>query len=185
MPAWRWVKAGLALALLAGTSTAAPGGSPPSAEYQIKAVFLFNFAQFVEWPAQAFSTARSPLVIGVLGEDPFGSYLDEMVQSEKIGERPLTIRRFQSVDEITECHILFVSHSFATQFDKIALQLEGHHLLTVGDVDNFNRNGGIVRFATEKGKIRLRINMEAARDSDLTISSKLLRWATLVTAEKG
>ena len=178
---------GLLLALvLAGPAAAEAPAPAPSPEYQVKAVFLFNFAQFVDWPAKAFPDAAAPLVIGVLGEDPFGPYLDELVRNEKISGRPLVVRRFRTAQEITgDCHILFVSHALAGQFDKIAPALQGRSLLTVGDAENFSRQGGMVRFVTESGKIRLRINVESAKECGLTISSKLLRWATIVTKEKG
>lgn len=184
-PGRRWAAGLFALALLAGARAAAPAPAPPSAEYQVKAVFLFNFAQFVEWPERAFPDDQAPIVIGVLGEDPFGAYLDELVQNEKIGDRPLVVRRFRRVEDITVCHILFVSHSVAGQFNKIFASLRGRNLLTVGEADNFCRLGGIVRFVTENGKIRLRINLEPAQGAELTISSKLLRWATIDNPGKG
>ena len=174
----------LAAIFWAGVSQAAPAERTPSAEYQVKAAFLFNFAQFVEWPAQAFPSAQGPIVIGVLGEDPFGSYLDDLVRSETVGGRSLVVRRFNQAGEISECHILFVSRSLAGQFDKMAADLQRRNLLTVGDADNFTRLGGIVRFVTENGKIRLRINTEAARAAGLKLSSKLLRWATIVPPGK-
>lgn len=156
-----------------------------SAEYRVKAGFLFNFLQFVEWPARAFRDPAAPIVIGVLGEDPFDGYLDELVQGEKVGERPIVVRRFRRGDAIADCHILFISRSEAAQFDKTISAFAGRSILTVGDADGFERAGGIVRFAIENGKIRLRINPDAAKAADLTISSKLLRLATLVTKEKG
>src|SRR5688500_2932564 len=79
------------------------------AEYQLKAVFLFNFAQFVEWPPEAFPENQSPLVIGVLGEDPFGPYLDQIVSGENANNRPLAVQRYRQVEEIKTCHILFIS----------------------------------------------------------------------------
>lgn len=155
-----------------------------SAEYRVKAGFLFNFLQFVEWPARALGDPAAPIVIGVLGDDPFGGYLDELVQGEKVGERPIVVRRFRRTDEIANCHILFLSRSEAAQFEKQLAALAGRNVLTVGDADGFERAGGIVRFAIENGKIRLRINTDAAKAAELTISSKLLRLATLVTREK-
>ena len=155
-----------------------------SAEYQLKAVFLFNFAQFVEWPASAFPDPRAPLVIGVLGKDPFGSYLDELVSGEKIGDRPLVIRRFSRLEDLAGCHILFVSRSEARSLDTIMARLKEQSLLTVSDADAFTRQGGMVRFAMENGKIRLRINVEAAKAGHLRISSKVLRPDTLATPGK-
>ncbi|MES1166713.1 MAG: YfiR family protein [Pseudomonadota bacterium] len=177
----RWI---LVAALLGPAGTEALAQGKPPTEYQVKALFLFNFAQFVEWPEHAFRDAQAPLVIGVLGDDPFGAYLDELVKGEKIGARPLVVRRFSRADDINECHILFISRSESAQLDKIIASLKGRSLLTVGDADTFIRKGGVVRFVTENNKIRLRINVEAAKASDLTISSKLLRPATIVTADK-
>ena len=109
----------------------------PSPEYQIKAIFLFQFAQFVEWPARAFHGAHDPLVIGVCGEDPFGSFLDEAVRGEKIGERPLVVRRYRRGEDIADCHILFISRSESGQLDQILARLKGRSVLTVGDMEQF------------------------------------------------
>jgi len=168
----------LGLALLAASASATPTPTAPT-EYQIKAVFLFNFAQFVEWPAAAFHEAQAPLVIGVLGDDPFGALLDEAVRGERIGGRPLVVRRYRRVDEVGECHILFISSSEAGQIDRVVARLKGRSVLTVGDTEPFNRVGGMVRFVIENKKIRLRINVEAAKAADLVISSKLLRPAMI------
>ena len=178
--AWlRRTGAALCLGWLALAGPAGRAQSPASPEYQVKAVFLFNFAQFVEWPARAFRDDHAPLVIGVLGEDPFGAYLDEAVKGEKIGPHPLVARRFHRVEDITECHILFVSHSEAGRLEAILPRLRSLGVLTVGDFDNFIRQGGIVRFVTVNSKIRLKINLDAAKAAHLTISSKLLRPAMI------
>ena len=184
---WRFAPRRAAWLLGAGLLTGAAAQAPlppPVAEYQVKAVFLFNFAQFVDWPEQAFKDDQAPIVIGVLGEDPFGSYLDEVVQSEKIGGRALVVRRYRRGEDVAGCHIPFVSPSSAAQLERVLADLHGQSVLTVGDVDNFCRRGGMVRFIKEKGKIHLRINVEAAKAAGLTISSKLLRWATIITTGK-
>ena len=95
-----------------------------SKEYQVKALFLYNFSQFVEWPAEAFAEAQSPLVIGVLGEDPFGAYLDEIVRGEKVNNHPLVVQRYHQVEEIKTCHILFISQSEAKRLEQIFTPLE-------------------------------------------------------------
>jgi hypothetical protein len=174
----------IGLVLACASAPTAPAQSAPPAEYQVKAVFLFNFAQFVDWPAQAFHEPLAPLVIGVLGEDPFGTYLDDLVSGEKIGDRPLLVRRFKRVEELTDCHIVFICRSEARNLAQIVTRLKGQSLLTVSDADTFTRQGGMVRFATENGKIRLRINVEAAKACHLTISSKLLRPDTIATPGK-
>jgi hypothetical protein len=170
------------LLLLGGRDGSAQTG--PSREYQIKAVFLFNFAQFVEWPPAAFAGSNSPLVIGILGGDPFGAYLDETVRDEKVNNRPLAIQRYHQVDEIKTCHVLFISRSEASHLEQILVRLKDRSILIVGDGDDFVQRGGMIRLATTQNKIRLSINVDAAKAANLTISSKLLRAADLVTASK-
>jgi hypothetical protein len=175
-----WARLCAAVLLLAGPGARADGPS----EYQIKAVFLFNFAQFVEWPSTAFDGPKAPLVIGVLGEDPFGSSLDTTVRGEIINQRPLVVRRFQRVEEVDHCHILFVSRSESKRLEAVVAALRGRTILTVGDTDGFALRGVMIRFITEKNRIRLRINLEAAKAAGLVVSSKLLRPAEIVTTQE-
>jgi hypothetical protein len=172
------------LLALSALTLGASGQTVPSREYQLKAVFLFNFAQFVTWPPTAFADENAPLVIAVLGEDPFGNYLDETVRGEKVGGHPLVIRRYDRVEDIKDCHILFVSPSENTRMKDIIAGLRGRSILTVGETDGFAHEGGMIRFMTEQNKIHLRINLEAARAENLTISSRLLRLADIVGPEK-
>lgn len=155
-----------------------------SKEYQVKAIFLFNFAQFVEWPAGTFSDAQKPLVIGVLGDDPFGTYLDDTVRGEKVNGRPLVVERYRRLEEVKTCHILFISRSETARLKQHLEGLKSRNILTVSEIDEFCRLGGMIQFVTEKSKIRLKINVEAAKAANLTISSKLLRPAEIV-ATKG
>ena len=169
----------LSVVLLAG-GLDSPAETVPPPEYQLKAVFLFNFAQFVEWPPEAFPEAQTPLVIGILGEDPFGAYLDETVRGETVNNRPLTVQRYSQVEEIKTCHVLFISRSEAYRLEQILASLKGRNILTVGDAVGFARRGGMIRFLIEQNKIRLRVNLEAAKDANLVLSSKLLRPAEIV-----
>jgi hypothetical protein len=155
-------------------SFASPAQSAPASEYQVKAAFLFNFAKFVAWPAHAFPDANSPYVIGVLGRDPFGSYLDDTVRGEHINNRPLVIRRYHNQTEINNCHVLFISRSESDRLDQIVAALKNRTLLIVTDTDGGN-GGVIIRFVTEGNRIRFKIDAEAAKAANLTISSKLLR----------
>jgi len=154
----------------------------PSREHQVKAVFLFNFAQFVEWPPQAFPEAATAVVVGVLGEDPFGAFLDETVRGEKVNGRPLVIQRYRRVEEIKACHVLFISGSEAGNLRAILGSLKGRSILTVSDTEGFARDGGMIGFVTEKNKTRLKINVEAAKAANLTISSRLLKPAEIVNS---
>lgn len=141
---------------------------------EVKAAFLFNFAQFVEWPTNTFASAEAPFVIGIVGEDPFGEVLESIVRGESVRGRPLQIRRFRRSRDIAGCHILYLSPSEDRRTAEILAGVRGRPILTVGEGDNFIASGGIMQFVTER-RIRLRINLERAREAGLTISSKLLR----------
>lgn len=151
-----------------------------SKEYQVKAVFLFNFAQFVTWPPAAFAAPDSPFCIGILGDDPFGSFLDETVNGEKVNGHPLVIQRYQDVEKVNNCQILFISPSESQQLGNIFAKLRGRNILTVGDKEGFVRGGGMIRFVMRDNKVHLRINPEAAKAEGLAISSQLLRLAEIV-----
>jgi hypothetical protein len=149
-------------------------------EYEIKSVFLYNFAQFVEWPDGSFSDPQQPMVIGILGTDPFGSFLDETVRGEKIQNHPLVVARYRKLEDVKDCQILYLSRSEAASLDPMLVSLKGRNILTVSDAEDFANHGGVIQFRTESNKIRLTINTAAARAARLTISSKLLKLAELV-----
>jgi hypothetical protein len=180
---WRRLAAALLSALLwvGGPSLSAKTTIPK--EYQIKAVFLFNFAQFVKWPPAAFARANQPFCIGVLGDDPFDSFLEETVKGEKVNGHPLAVRRYGRVEDVKDCQILFISRSESQRIEKIIAGLKGKNILTVGDVEGFIQKGGAIRFFTEKRKIRFKINPEVTKRVNLSISSKMLRLAEI--AEPG
>jgi hypothetical protein len=167
-------------AVLMCTTTLVCPANAATPEYEVKAVFLFNFTQFVEWPADAFANSTSPLVIGVLGEDPFGAVLDEAVRGEKVNGRSLVVQRYRSAAEINNCQLLFLSSSESPRVTQTLESLKGHSILTVSDIDGFAGKGGIIRMATLNRKIHLRINLDAAQAARLTLSSKLLRPAEIV-----
>jgi hypothetical protein len=166
---------------LAWSSGPRPAVAQELPEYQLKAVFLFNFAQFVEWPASAFARADSPIVLCVAGEDPFGRHLDDVVRGESVGGHPMEARRFRRGEAISGCHILFISRSEEGRLRQILDELKGQSTLTVGDSDGFAHGGGMIRFVTDRSRIRLRINLAAAEAASLRLSSKLLRPAEIVS----
>lgn len=153
-------------------------------EYQLKAAFLFNFVQFVEWPAAAFDTDASPVVITILGEDPFGDHLDQLVQDEKIGGRPIAVQRHARVEEVKNCHLLYISERNAAKLKAILAQLAQKPILTVSDAPDFSSSGGMIRFVKQENRLRLLINVDVATAAGLTLSSKLLRPAQIVTTAR-
>ena len=144
-------------------------------EYQVKAVFLFNFAQFVSWPST--QPPDTPFVIGIVGDDPFNSYLDETVRGEKVNNRLLTTQRFRRGRDPHNCNILFISQSERDRAAQIVSSLKGRSVLTVSDIEGFGDLGGMIELFTEKNKIHVRINLEAVKAANLKVSSKLLRVA--------
>ena len=146
-------------------------------EYQVKAAFLFNFSKFMEWPPEAFSSPDEPFIVGVLGNDPFGRYLDEIVTGEKILGHVMTVHRYNDISEINKCHILFINKPGKTA--EIINNLKGKSILTVSDDPEFNQHGGIVKFYPENEMIKLQINVSAAKEANLNVSSKLLRIAKI------
>ena len=180
--AWqRWLCAALAAAVLLHATAAAELAS----EYQVKAVFVFNFSHFVDWPPQSFTAPNEPFVIGILGGDPFGARLDEAVRGEHVTEHPLVVRRFHSIDEIEGCQILFIDRSEVGQLGRIVSTLSHRNILTVSEIDQAAQRGVIIQFATEDNHIRLKINLDAAHTAGLSISSKLLRLADIVGTSPG
>jgi len=161
-------------AVVASCVLIASVGAAPANEYQVKAAFLFNFAKFVEWPANAFSDTTTPFVIGVLGHDPFGPYLDDIVRGERINNRSLTVQRYRHAGEIKQCQVLFISRSESDHIDQIISSLKYRKILVVTDADGGN-GGVIIRFVNEGNRIRFKIDVEAAKAANLVISSKLLR----------
>lgn len=151
----------------------ATGQTAPVPEYQVKAGFLLNVAQFVTWPSQS----SDPFVIGILGDDPFGSYLDETVRGQKVNDRPLVVQRFRRRADPRSCNILFISQSERERVAQIISNLKGRTVLTVSDIDGFTELGGMIQFFTERNNIRMRINLDAVKASNLKVSSKLLRVA--------
>lgn len=153
----------------------------PRHEFEVKGAFLFNFAQFVDWPAEAFASVNAPLVIGILGADPFGPFLDEVLRKETVNGRPVVVERYRWVGEIDRCHVLFVSGSEGSRAEHILRALRGQPILTVCDTEVFARHGAMIHLVRDRQHVRLRINLEVARRSGLVISSKLLRTAEIVT----
>jgi hypothetical protein len=161
----------LAARLLSGLN------SEQMAEYHVKAAFLYNFARFVEWPAEAFRSPGDPFSICVLGGDPFGQDLDDVVAGKTIAGRPVAIRRFTDAREAGGCHILFINSSAARRVFPILSAATQPGLLTV--VDRACA-GAIINFTLEGSRVRFEIDTVAGEAVKLRFSSRLLSLATVV-----
>ena len=179
----RFVTAAI-IAVVLATGSEARAQTATTKEYKVKATYLFNFAQFVEWPAAVFGDATAPIVIGVLGDDEFGPFLDQLVQGEKVKGRLLIVKRSRKIDELQGCHILFISKSEEARLTAILALLESSSILTVGEIEGFAQRGGIINFFLEGEKLRFEINPEAADRCGLKIRAQLLSLSKIVTTVK-
>ena len=182
-------------------------GAALRSKYETKAGYLLNFAEFVEWPAGAFSNAKSPIVLGVVGKDPFGVELDKL-QGKIVNGRAFEIRRFKGamefrgeetpgrrqddlpakqakkLAEMKSCHILFITSSEKNFLTQTLKPIRGASVLTVGETDSFAREGGIITFVESENNVQLEINLAAAEQARLKISSKLLSLAKVTRIER-
>jgi hypothetical protein len=172
--------------LLAGATLNAQNTSG-SSEYLIKAGFIYNFANLVQWPSTSFAQPDSPIVIVILGEDHFGTTLDHALEGKKVNARPFVIKRARSVSELQralgpqkECQILYVSSSEMSHLGEAIQMLKGVPVLTIGETPGFAKNGGIINLILEDNKVRFEVNVQAAKEADLNISSRLLALARII-----
>jgi len=166
------------LCLLLALWVAVSGGlvaraeSPAPTMHQVQAAFLFNFAKFVTWPDDAFQRSENSLIIGVLGEDPFGAVL---VMGKK-----LAVKRFVRIQDAVNSHILFLSSSEESHLPQILKWLERATVLTVSDMEEFAERGGMVAFTVEDQKVRFNVNVGAVERVGLKMGSQLLKLAKIV-----
>ena len=149
-------------------------------EYQIKAAYLYYFTTFVDWPSESYSRTDETVVVGVLGEDPFGAILDETLRGKSVNSRKLVVKRFSSIKEARDSHVLFISSSERDRLPSILKALEGAAVLTVGDLDQFASRGGQIAFRTEDKKVRFDINVAAVQRAHLKISAQLMKLGRIV-----
>ena len=165
-----------ALLLAPLTSSAAPA---PPLEYAVKAAYLSKFALFVEWPAAAFETPISPLNLCVAGIDPFGATLDSLIDGERIGARPLAVRRIPVAMRNSGCHILYLGGSEEQSVTEGLTAVAGDSVLTVTDA-SIAATAGILNFVIVNGRVRFNVDERAASMNRITISSHLLSLALAV-----
>jgi hypothetical protein len=170
------------VAALGGAISGPARGAPK--EYEVKAVYLYNFAKFVEWPAAAFDKPQTPYSICVLGTDPFGELLD-IAAAESVQGRRMTVRRLTDAKAAAGCHILYVGPSERRKLPEIFQNLGKFPTLTVGEDDDFTRAGGCMRFFRLGDTVRFEINVEATERARLKVSAKLLSLARVVGRSGG
>lgn len=168
----------LCLIIAFGLARSNSSAAEESLEYQVKAAFLLNFIKFTEWPASAFADSDSPISICILGVDPFGNALDQLIAGESVNGRKVAIERMKRAPSPKTCQVLFMNKS-EKDIDK-TLSALGPGILTVGEGESFVRNGGMIAFIIENRRVRFDINQTAAQNSVLKLSSKLLSVARSV-----
>lgn len=164
----------------AASAVAAAADATTSKEYQVKAAFLLNFAQFVEWPDDAFAGADTPLRIGVLGEDPFGTALEEMIRGETVHNRAIVVHRSQEGDDLRNCHLVFISRSEKAHLPEVFASQGQGTTLTVSDIEGVASQGGVIGFYLEGKKVRFELNPAAAQKQRLKLSAQLLRLGRII-----
>ena len=167
-----------AIAFVAASLTAlsAARAADASREYLVKAAFIYNFMQFVQWPSAAFPAPDAPFAVAVVGDDPFDGALDRVLAQKAIGAHAVVVRHFASAGDIDSCQLLFVPAGQDAQLDAIFQKIAGKPVLTIGEDDAFIQRGCIEFFLEEK-KIRFQINLDAINAASLKISAKLAKLA--------
>ena len=162
-----------------GWAVAADPGNGVS-EYQLKAAYLYNFTKFTDWPASAFTATNAPLIIGIVGDNPFGKTLEDLVRGETRRGHPLVVKYLRRDDDLRGCHELFIVRCDAERMAGLLQKIKGSPMLTVSDVRGFAEQGGMINFVLVKEKVKMEINPAVAEAAGLKISSQLLALARIV-----
>jgi len=170
----------LALCIIVSGSGIARAESSAPTMSQVQAAFLFNFAKFVTWPNEAFQRSGDSLIIGVIGEDPFGAILEETIRDKTVMGKKLAVKRFANIHDAANSHILFLSSSEESRLAQMMPVLEKTNILTVSDMARFAEHGGMVAFTVEDQKVRFNINVGAVERAGLKMGSQLLKLARIV-----
>ena len=174
-----WFGCLLACVLAAWSLTAFAQAARPL-DYQVKAQYLPNLGRYVEWTTRAKPGPEEPFEICILGQDPFGSALEAALQGENINGAPLAAKRLTRVQDATTCRVLYISNSEQGKLDSIMGTLGTSSVLTVSDIPDFVRRGGMIQFVLEGSYVRFEVNLSAAERAGLKLSSQLLKLARAV-----
>lgn len=170
----------LCLCLVPLLPFAALGQLSAPTEYEIKAVWLLNFARYVEWPTNAFASRQAPVVVGITGPNPFGTTLEKTFAGKTVGGRSLAIKRLGGVRDAQGCHLIFFPNSEKKRQRELLVKLRELAILTVGESDDFLSDGGIIQFVRREDTVRFAVNLEPARPARLNLSANLVKVAVLV-----
>jgi len=158
--------------------------NPRPTDYQVKATYLYNFGRFIEWPGKVAAAQGGSFTVCVLGQDPFGPSLDATLAGETIGGKTVVAKRISSAEESGDCQILFLSLTDDSRLNKIIADLDKKAVLTVSDMSQFVKRGGMIQFVLEGKKVRFEVNLTATQHAGLTLSSELLKVATAVKRDR-
>jgi hypothetical protein len=172
-----------ALVLSAFAPSAIAQESRPT-QFDVEAAYLYRFGNFVQWPPDAHAGNAKQFSICVLGHDPFGATLDEMVKGSAINGVPVLARRIKSAKDATGCRIAYLSSSEDHHLETDLTELRGDHVLTVSDVPDFDSRGGMIQFLLIDRRVRFEINLSNAEQSGLKLSSQLLKVAVAVRTNR-
>ncbi len=170
------------LSLYTGSPNTHAQAQEPSAEYQLKAAFLYNFAKFVEWPVDTFPDSTTPFTICALGNDPFGSSLDA-IAGKTVRDRALVIKRIRSGGAVTGCQILYVSPNELPQVTGLLRSLHKAPVLTVCDIDACAETGLMLNLRMADNRVQLDINLEVVQQTPLKVSSQLIKLTRIVKGQ--
>lgn len=165
-------------------AAAAEDRSGTVSETDLKAGFLVKLPMFVTWPPVPAGDSQAPIVIGILGEDPFGAMFDATLKPLRTDGRPFAVRRFRDLADLGDCHILFISRSEQGRWAEIFKKLGNRPVLTVADLPGFAARGGMFNCFVENGRLRFECNREAIQRGGLKVSGRLLQIARIVRDEK-
>lgn len=163
---------------LSGATLPSEAQISSSEEYRLKLAFLYNFAKFVEWPADSFPGPRSPLDICIVGRDPFDSELERQVAARSLNGHPVAIRTLRPSDDPNGCHLIFLPVSSDTSLVAVLKRLDGS-AITVGESASFVARGGTVNFVIEGTMLRFEVNLSASQRLRSRISSRFLALAKI------
>jgi hypothetical protein len=175
--------AGIAAALAVwAAGPAEPLPAPRPTDHEVKAAFLYNFAKFVKWPDEL--PAGSPFVVAVLGEDTFEGVLAGTLRGKTVLDRAVEVRRVDALADARRVRILFVAASEKRRLPDVVAALDGASVLTVGDMDGFADQGGMIAFKQKQDTVAFEVNLDQADQAGLKVSSQLLRLAQRVISRR-